>query len=253
MKYKDYIILIPSRLGSTRLRNKPLIKINGEPLIVHVFKSVQKSKTKIPILVATDSNDIAELIKKEGGNVVLTNKNHESGSDRIFEALNIFDPKKQFNKVIHLQGDLPNVSDTLIINLANLIFDKKCIGTPVVEASLDEIQDPNVVKCVVSFGKENPRPGDTGKAIYFSRSKIPWGDQKIWHHIGLYAWDREILEKFISLNPSPLEKSEKLEQLRAIESDLEIKILITNEKPIGIDTKEDLKKFQNWLNLKNKG
>ena len=125
MKYKDYIILIPSRLGSTRLRNKPLIKINGEPLIVHVFKSVQKSKTKIPILVATDSNDIAELIKKEGGNVVLTNKNHESGSDRIFEALNIFDPKKQFNKVIHLQGDLPNVSDTLIINLANLIFDKK--------------------------------------------------------------------------------------------------------------------------------
>ena len=251
MIFKDYIILIPSRLGSTRLKNKPLIKINGEPLIVHVFKSVQKSKIKIPILVATDSELIVDLIKKEGGNAVLTNKKHESGSDRIFEALNAFDPEKKYNKVIHLQGDLPNVSNSLIIDLANLIFDKKCISTPVVEASPDELEDPNVVKCAVSFGKESPCPGDIGKAIYFSRSKIPWGNQLIWHHLGLYAWDREVLEKFVSLKPSPLEKSEKLEQLRAIESDIEIKILVTNEKPIGIDTKEDLQKFQNWLKLKH--
>ena len=193
MKFKDYIILIPSRLGSTRLKNKPLVKINGEPLIVHVFKSVQKSK--IPILVATDSELIVDLIKKEGGNAVLTSKKHESGSDRIFEALNAFDPEKKYNKVIHLQGDLPNVSNSLIIDLANLIFDKKCIGTPVVEASRDELEDPNVVKCAVSFGKESPCPGDTGKAIYFSRSKIPWGNQLIWHHLGLYAWDREVLER----------------------------------------------------------
>ena len=146
-----------------------------------------------------------------------------------------------------MQGDLPNISTSLINDLANLIINDKTIATPVVKASKDEIKDPNVVKCAISFKKDIPKIGDIGKALYFSRSKIPWGDQITWHHLGIYAWDRDILENFVSLKPSPLEISEKLEQLRALEAGIEIKILVTNEKPLGIDTIEDLNKFKNLL------
>ena len=237
-------------MGSKRLKEKPLIKINDKPLIVHVLKSAQKANLNAPIIVATDDEAIAKIVNKEGGEAILTKKSHESGSDRINEAINIYDPKKKYKKIIHLQGDLPNVSSSLISNLASLIVNDKIIATPVVKASRDEIKDPNVVKCAISFERTTPKTGDIGKALYFSRSKIPWGNQITWHHLGIYAWDRDVLENFVSLKPSPLEKSEKLEQLRALEAGIAIKILVTNEKPLGIDTIEDLKKFKNLLKQK---
>ena len=247
MKYNDYIILIPSRLGSTRLKEKPLIKIEGKPLILHVLDTARKANLDIPILVATDSNIIAQIVNNAGGKAILTDCKHQSGSDRINEAVNIYDPQKKFKKIIHLQGDLPNISSELIKQLANLISKKEILATPIVKATYDEINNPNIVKCAASFEKEIPQIGDVGKALYFSRSEIPWGKQIKWHHLGIYGWDRNILEKFVSLKPSPLEKSEKLEQLRALEAGFNIRVLITKDKPIGIDTKEDLKKFQNLL------
>ena len=247
MKYKDYIILIPSRLGSKRLRHKALIKINDIPLIVHVLKSAEAANLNIPILVATDSNLIAKTVIENGGTAILTDKQHQSGSDRINEALNLFDPKKYFKKIIHLQGDLPNISGTLIRKLADVIKGDNILATPIVRATESEIKDPNIVKCAVSFKNDNPKIGEIGRALYFSRAIIPWGNQIKWHHLGIYAWDRKILEKFVALNPSPLEKSEKLEQLRALEAGLDIKVLVSKERPIGIDTKEDLDKFKKSL------
>ncbi len=234
-------------MGSKRLKKKPLIKINDKPLIVHVLKAAQKANLNVPIIVATDDKVISQIVEKEGGEAILTKKSHKSGSDRINEAINIYDPKKKYKKIIHLQGDLPNVSSSLINDLANLIVSDKTLATPVVKASKNEVKDPNVVKCAISFKKNIPKTGDVGRALYFSRSKIPWGNQITWHHLGIYAWDRNILEKFVSLKPSPLEKSEKLEQLRALEAGIEIKILVTNEKPLGIDTLDDLNKFKNLL------
>lgn len=251
MKYKNYIILIPARLGSTRLKKKALIKINSKSLINYVTEAAKKADLKIPIVVATDSKKILDEVKNNGGRAILTSKYHKSGSDRIYEALNLLDPFKKIKKIIHLQGDLPNVPSVLIEKLANVVKNKKCIATPVVKATEDEIFDENIVKCVASFKKSNPKLNDIGNALYFSRYPIPWGNKLKWHHLGIYAWDRDILEKFINLKPSNLEKSEKLEQLRALESDIKIKILITNQRPIGIDTNEDLKKFKNSLERKN--
>ena len=157
-------------------------------------------------------------------------------------------PKKKIKKIIHLQGDLPNVSKKLIVSLADIIKNNKCIATPVVQADKNEILDENIVKCAASFKNPKPKIGEIGNALYFSRYPIPWGDSIKWHHLGIYGWDRSILEKYIKLKPSNLEMSEKLEQLRALEAGINIKILITNEKPIGIDTISDLKKFKKSIN-----
>ena len=248
MSYNNFAILIPSRLGSTRLKNKALIEINKKPLIEHVIKGAIKSDLRVPIIVATDTQDIVNIAERCGQIGILTSKNHESGSDRIYEALEKFDPKKKIKKIIHLQGDLPNVSKELIVSLANIIKSNKCIATPVVQADKNEILDDNIVKCAVSFKNPKPKIGEIGNALYFSRYAIPWGDSIKWHHLGLYGWDRSILEKYIKLRPSNLEISEKLEQLRALEAGINIKILITNEKPIGIDTISDLNKFKKSIN-----
>ena len=250
MKYKDYIILIPSRLGSTRLREKALIKINSKSIINHVIDSAKKANLGIPIVVATDSKKILNEVKRNGCEAILTSKRHESGSDRIHEALNLLDPIKKIKKIIHLQGDLPNVSGRLIKNLADIIKNKNCIATPVVKATEEELLDENIVKCVASFNCSCPKINSIGNALYFSRLPIPWGKSPKWHHLGIYAWDRNVLNKYIKLKPSNLEKSEKLEQLRALEAGIDIKILITNHRPIGIDTCEDLEKFK--ISLKNK-
>tara|TARA_Y200000002_G_scaffold138012_1_gene113811 strand:+ start:1556 stop:2305 length:750 start_codon:yes stop_codon:yes gene_type:complete len=244
LSYKNFAILIPSRIGSTRLKNKALIEIDKKPLIEHVIRGAIKSDLKVPIIVATDTKDIIDIAERCGQIGILTSKDHESGSDRINEALKKFDPQKKINKIIHLQGDLPNVSKKLIISLANIIKSNKCIATPVVKADKNEIFDENIVKCVASFESLKPKAGEIGNALYFSRLPIPWGDPNKWHHLGIYAWDRTILEKYIKLKPSNLEMSEKLEQLRALEAGINIKILVTTEKPIGIDTIEDLNKFK---------
>ena len=248
MSYKNFAILIPSRIGSTRLKNKALIEIDKKPLIEHVIRGAIKSNLKVPIIVATDTQDIVNVAERCGQIGMLTSKDHKSGSDRIYEALEKFDPQKKIKKIIHLQGDLPNVSKKLIVSLADIVKNNKCIATPVVQADKNEILDENIVKCVASFKNPKPKIGEIGNALYFSRCPIPWGDSIKWHHLGIYGWDRSIIEKYIKLKPSNLEMSEKLEQLRALEAGINIKILITNEKPIGIDTISDLKKFKKSIN-----
>jgi len=248
LKFDDAIIMIPARLGSSRLPKKPLLKINGTPLIIHAYNCAKAANLNIPIIVATDDELIANTIKDYGGIALMTSNQHVSGSDRIFEALEKFDPQKKYKKIIHLQGDLPNISGNLIRKLVEVISDPlKEIATVVVKATPEEFHDKSVVKVATAFLKGNPKLNDIGKAMYFSRACIPSGDAIIWHHIGIYAWQRNILERFINLKPSPLEISERLEQLRALEAGMNIHTIVTSEHPIGVDTYLDLKKAENYF------
>ena len=248
MNFSDTIILIPARMGSTRLIRKPLQKINGIPLIIHAFNCAKSANLNIPILVATDDKVIADEVTKHGGTALMTSINHASGSDRIYEALEIFDPNKKFKKIIHLQGDLPNISGKLIRKLAKVIQDNtKEIVTVVVKATEQEFNDSSVVKVALAFPDDIQIENTVGNALYFSRACIPTGEAPIWHHIGIYSWQRHILEKFVNLKPSPLEKSEKLEQLRALEAGIKIHAIVTSEHPIGVDTDSDLEKAENYF------
>ena len=230
-------------MGSSRLPGKPMIKINGIPMIIHVYNCAYNANLDIPIIIATDDPLIAKTVNDYGGISIITSNNHLSGSDRVFEALEKYDPKEKYKKIIHLQGDLPNISGTLIKNLAITINDKKKdMATIVVKATPDEFDDPSIVKVAIAFDKENPDVNDLGRALYFSRACIPYGSFKIWHHIGIYAWQRNILKKFVNLQISPLEKIEQLEQLRALETGVDIHTIITSEHPIGVDTEMDLNK-----------
>ena len=248
MNFSDTIIIIPSRIGSSRLPRKPLVKIKGIPLIIHTYNCAKNSNLNVPIIVATDDKLIADVINDYGGLALMTSDNHTSGSDRIFEALEKFDPNQKYQNIIHLQGDLPNISGNLIKKLATVINNKsREIVTVVVKATPDEYNDQSVVKVAIAFSKEAPNLNEIGKAIYFSRACIPFGERNIWHHIGIYAWKRKILKKFINLPASPLEKIEKLEQLRAIEAGLNIHTIVTSEHPIGVDTELDLKKVKKYF------
>ena len=248
MEYSDTIIMIPARLDSSRLPNKPLLKINGIPLIIHAYNCAKNSKLNAPVVVATDDKLIFKTVSEYGGTALMTSHQHESGSDRILEALEKFDHEKKYKNIIHLQGDLPNISGNLIQKLAQVANDPlKEITTVIVKASPDEFDDPSVVKVAAAFKKDNPKIDDVGRALYFSRACIPSGSKNIWHHIGIYAWRRSVLEKFVKLKPSPLEKSEKLEQLRALESGMQIHTIITSEHPIGVDTRSDLIKAENYF------
>ena len=248
MEYSDTIIMIPARLSSSRIPNKPLLKINGIPLIIHAYNCAKNANLNVPIVVATDDELIFETVIKFGGTALMTSNLHESGSDRILEALEKFDPEKKYKNIIHLQGDLPNISANLIQKLVQVANDPlKEITTIIVKASPEEFDDPSVVKVAATFEKDNPKVDEVGRALYFSRACIPTGSKNIWHHIGIYAWKRSILEKFVKSKPSPLEKSEKLEQLRALESGMQIHTMITSEHPIGVDTRSDLKKAENYF------
>ena len=248
MDFSNTIIIIPARIGSSRLPNKPLIKINGIPLLIHAYSCAKSAQLDIPILVATDDQAIADVVNDNGGLTLITSKKHESGSDRIFEALEKFDPYQKYQNVIHLQGDLPNISGNLIKKLATFINEPtREILTVVVKANPDEYNDNSIVKAAIAFSKDNPDINDIGRAMYFSRACIPFGDTNIWHHVGIYAWKRKTLKQFVSLKPSPLEKSEKLEQLRALEAGIVIDAIITSDHPIGVDTELDLKKASKFF------
>ena len=236
------IIIIPSRLGSTRLQKKALKIINGQPMICHVWSNALKADLG-PVVVATDSEKISNVIDAKGGNAILTNANHQSGSDRIYEALSKFDPSFNYDLIINLQGDMPIFDPGVLQNLVSKIKSED-ITTLVCKANFDEISDPNVVKAVISWDKNDD---DYGTALYFSRTQVPYNALTYWHHIGIYAWRRDILEKFVKLKPSSLENTEKLEQLRALESGMQIHTIITSEHPIGVDTKSDLKKAENYF------
>jgi 3-deoxy-manno-octulosonate cytidylyltransferase (CMP-KDO synthetase) len=240
------IILIPARMAATRLPGKPLADIHGTPMIVHVWRRAQSTGLG-PVLVAADDQAIVRAIIAAGGEALLTRQDHASGSDRIHEVLTLYDPGRRFDIVINLQGDLPTIApETIKATLAPLLEPAADIATLAAEIR-DEAGslDPNVVKLV---GSE--LPSGHLRALYFSRATLPWGAGPHYQHIGIYAYRRAALDRFISLSPSPLERREKLEQLRALEAGLRIDAALVDSCPVGVDTQEGLDRVRNLLRPK---
>ncbi len=239
----DVLVLIPARMAATRLPGKPLADIGGEPMIVHVLRRAQEADIG-PVIVATDAPEIAAAVDKAKGRAVLTRPDHASGSDRIFEALGKADPDRRAKVIVNLQGDLPTLDPKAVAAaLAPLADTAVDIATLAAAITVeDERSNPNVVKVVgTPIGPERLR------ALYFTRSTAPWGEGPLYHHIGLYAYRRAALERFVSLPPSPLERREKLEQLRALEAGMRIDVAIVDAVPLGVDTPEDLEKARKIL------
>ena len=232
------LILIPARMASTRLPGKPLADIGGRPMIVHVAARASESGVG-RVVVATDAPEIFEAVRKNGFEAVMTRADHESGSDRIFEALQRLDPNRNVDVVVNVQGDLPTVEPGVIRSaLAPLEEAAVDIATLGVEIVRDEEKtNPNVVKIVGS-----PLNESRLRALYFTRASAPAGEGPLYHHVGLYAYRRAALERFVSLAPSYLERREKLEQLRALEAGMRIDAEIVRSVPLGVDTQDDLER-----------
>src|SRR5882757_11502634 len=237
------LVLIPARMAATRLPGKPLLDIAGLPMIVHVLRRAEAAKIG-RVAVATDTPEIADAVRSHGGEVVMTRADHPSGSDRIFEAMQTLDPAGQAEIVINLQGDFPTITpDTIRAVLPPLADPAVDIATLASEIHTEE-EDlaPSVVKAVGSL--VGPR---RLRALYFTRATAPYGDGPRYHHIGLYAYRRAALERFVSLPPSPLERQESLEQLRAVEDGMRIDIMIVDSVPRGVDTPPDLETARSIL------
>jgi 3-deoxy-manno-octulosonate cytidylyltransferase (CMP-KDO synthetase) len=237
------LVLIPARMASTRLPGKPLADIAGRPMIVHVAQRAAESGLG-RVVVATDTEAVAEAVRAHGLEAVMTRADHESGSDRIFEALTTLDPAGDVDVVVNVQGDLPTIDpETIRAALRPLDEASVDIGTLGVEiVREDEKTNPNVTKIVGS-----PLSPNRLRALYFTRATAPWGDGPLYHHIGLYAFRRAALERFVALKPSPLEKRERLEQLRALEAGMRIDIEIVTTVPLGVDTPGDLERAREIL------
>jgi 3-deoxy-manno-octulosonate cytidylyltransferase (CMP-KDO synthetase) len=238
------IILIPARLQSVRLPDKPLADIAGEAMIVHVMRRAEEAGLG-RVVVACAEREIADAVTAAGGEAVLTRPDHPSGSDRIHEALMIVDAEGRHDAVVNLQGDLPTLASELPRAALSLLADPAVeIGTLAAEIrDPAERDDPNVVKAVVSAAEGAAR----GRAVYFTRATAPSGEGPLWHHIGLYAYRRAALERFIALPPSPLEQRERLEQLRALEAGMRIDVAFVDTVPLGVDTPRDLARARELL------
>jgi 3-deoxy-manno-octulosonate cytidylyltransferase (CMP-KDO synthetase) len=241
------IILIPARMGSKRLPGKPLLDIAGEPMIVQVWRRAMESKVG-PVVVACDGEDIAAAVKKAGGEAVITDPKHPSGSDRIWEALNALEKKaggEPFDAVLNVQGDLPTLDPKAIRTAYELLKDPDVdiatLAVPIQEAA--HKQAPQIVKAVV----ELPEGKKQGRALYFSRAPVPGGEGPYYHHIGLYAYQREALATFVAAKPATLEKRESLEQLRALALGMHIAVAIIATEPLGVDTPADLEEARALL------
>lgn len=241
------IIIIPSRLASTRLPNKPLADIHGEPMIVHVWRRATESKIG-PVVVACDDESIADVIRRAGGRAILTAPHHPSGSDRIWEALLKVQNHETFDAVINVQGDEPTLDPHFIKNAFDLLKE------PAVDiATLASIIRDDTKKNASQVAKPalELEPGKThGRALYFSRLPIPSGEGPCYHHIGLYAYKRQALERFVKSPPSFLEKRERLEQLRALTLGMRIEVGIVEGVPHGVDTPEDLEMVRRMMGEK---
>jgi 3-deoxy-manno-octulosonate cytidylyltransferase (CMP-KDO synthetase) len=237
------LVLIPARMAATRLPGKPLLEMAGLPMIVHVLRRAEAAGIG-RVAVATDAAEIAAAVTAHGGRAVMTRADHPSGSDRIFEALGSLDPGGGTEIVVNLQGDFPTISpDNIRDVLAPLADPAVDIATLAAEIHTEEeALNPNVVKAVGSpIGPRRLR------ALYFTRATAPHGAGPRYHHIGLYAYRRAALERFVRLAPSPLERQEKLEQLRALEAGLRIDIGIVDSVPRGVDTLADLEATRQLL------
>ncbi|UFZ01567.1 3-deoxy-manno-octulosonate cytidylyltransferase [Bradyrhizobium ontarionense] len=237
------LVLIPARMASTRLPGKPLLDIAGQPMIVQVLRRAQEAAIG-RVAVATDTPEIAAAIEAAGGEVVMTRPDHPSGSDRIHEALCKLDPAREAEIVVNLQGDFPTIDPQ---NISDVLppLDDPTVDIATLAAQIhteEESLNPNVVKAVGS-----PLGGRRMRALYFTRATAPHGDGPRYHHIGLYAYRRAALERFVSLPPSPLEQQEKLEQLRALEAGMRIDVMVVDAVPRGVDTPADLETARRLL------
>jgi 3-deoxy-manno-octulosonate cytidylyltransferase (CMP-KDO synthetase) len=237
------LIVIPARLASTRLPGKPLAEIHGEAMIVHVWRRAVEAGLG-PVLVACGEPEIAAAVRAAGGEALVTEGDHASGSDRVFEAVERFDPDGDHDVIVNLQGDLPTIAPASVrAALRPLDEPAVDIGTLVTEI-IDprERRDPNVTKAALVID-ESTR---CGRALYFSRSPVPWPGEDdslpLYHHIGLYAYRRPALKRFVALTPSPLERRERLEQLRALEAGMRIDATLVDTVPLGVDTPADLER-----------
>ncbi len=237
------LVLIPARMASTRLPGKPLLDIAGQPMIVQVLRRAQEAAIG-RVAVATDTPEIAEAVAAAGGEAVMTRPDHPSGSDRIYEALCRLDPAREAEIVVNLQGDFPTIDPQNISDVLPPLEDP-AVDIATLAAQIhtqEESLTPNVVKAVGS-----PLGGRRMRALYFTRATAPHGDGPRYHHIGLYAYRRAALERFVSLPPSPLEQQEKLEQLRALEAGMRIDVMIVDAVPRGVDTPADLETARRLL------
>ncbi len=238
------IVVIPARLASTRLPGKPLADIGGEPMIVHVWRRAVEADIG-PVIVACGDIEIIDVVKEAGGDAVYTRPDHASGSDRVFEAVCTVDPQKRHDCVVNLQGDLPDIAPDLLRAVLLPLAEPTCdIATLVAEiVDQTEIDDDSTPKVALTM----PAAERCGQALYFSRVAMPWGDGPLYHHIGIYAFRRTALERFVRLPPGVLERRERLEQLRALENGMRIDAQRVDTVPLGVDTPADLERARELL------
>ncbi len=236
MTGSEVLVLIPARMAASRLPGKPLADVGGRPMIVEVARRAVAAQIG-RVAVATDAAEIADAVRAAGFEAVMTRADHPSGSDRIFEALGVLDPAGTVRIVVNVQGDLPTIAPaTIRAALAPLSESEADIATlAAIITEPHERTDPNVVKVVGT-----PIAADRLRALYFTRATAPFGEGPLYHHIGLYAYRRAALERFVALPPSALERREKLEQLRALEAGMRIDVAVVDAVPLGVDTPEHL-------------
>lgn len=237
------IVLIPSRMSSTRLPGKPLADIHGAPMIVHVWRRAMEADVG-RVVVAADDDEILAAVWREGGEAVKTHDRHQSGTDRIAEAITAVDPDRKADIVVNVQGDLPTLEPRLVrVCVETLTSGRADMATIACEIKdPEERTNPNVVKAIgTPIGEGRMR------ALYFTRATAPSGEGPLYHHIGMYTYTRAALERFVALPPSPLEVRERLEQLRALENGFTIDIGLVDTVPLGVDTPAELEKARRQL------
>ena len=241
------LIVIPARMQASRLPGKPLADIHGEPMITHVWRRAMAAEVG-RVVVATDAPEIIAAIRKAGGEAIMTRADHVSGSDRVFEAVSKVDPEGERDIVINVQGDLPTLEPRLVRACLEPLSTKGVhIATIACEIKdVAERTNPNVVKVVGT-----PAGPRRLRALYFTRASAPHGDGPLYHHIGMYAYRRNSLERFIALKPSPLELRERLEQLRALEDGMRIDVALVDTVPLGVDTPADLERARREMAAAN--
>ena len=240
------LVIIPARMQATRLPGKPLADIHGKPMIVHVWQRAQEAGCG-RVVVATDSDEIATAVRRAGGEAVMTRADHINGTDRTFEAVNRIDPDGKSEFVVNLQGDLPTLEPHLVRACLESLVDSPADIATLAARITDEHEKtaPSVVKVVgTPLGTNSEH---RLRALYFTRATAPSGDGPLYHHIGIYAFRRSALTKFVSLKPSPLELREKLEQLRALENGMRIDVALVDTVPLGVDTPADLERARTML------
>jgi len=241
---KPALVVIPARMASVRLPGKPLADIHGEAMIVHVWRRAKEADIG-PVIVAAAEQKIVDAVTAAGGQAVLTDPNHRSGSDRAWEAVENYDPRGDYGKIINLQGDLPTM-EAEQIRLALDLLEAETVDISTLAAEITEAyerEEPSVVKAVISM----PPGARQGRGLYFTRVAAPSGDGPLYHHIGIYGYRRAALERFVRLPPGHLESRERLEQLRALEAGMVIQVGLVDRVPFGVDTPAELDRARKAL------